>query len=103
MRCQKKTHFHTKLSSILGPFFNNMLCVFAIVFSVSFSNTFFASSTSIREYDMFQLFSFCGCYVDYLYLMKKKSQAPNKFGDFVWQVGASIYVINDNARELADF
>ena len=49
---------------------------------------------------MFQLFCLKSCKVDYMYLMKKKSQASSAFDDFVRQVGAPNYVINDHASEL---
>ena len=49
---------------------------------------------------MFQLFCLKGCKVDHLYLMKKKSQASDTFDDYVRQVGAPNYMINDHASEL---
>ena len=49
---------------------------------------------------MFQLFALKDCKVDYLYLMKQKSQAHIAFKDFVREVGAPNYMINDHAEEL---
>ena len=49
---------------------------------------------------MFQLFALKDCKVDYLYLMKQKSQAHIAFEDFVREVGAPNYMINDHAEEL---
>ena len=67
---------------------------------VCFSDTFFSSMTSVRNYSMFQLFALKDCKVDYLYLMKQKSQAHIAFEDFVREVGAPNYMINDHAEEL---
>ena len=49
---------------------------------------------------MYQLFSLRDCGIDHIYLMRKKSQAPEKFSDYVCQVGAPNYMINDSAEEL---
>ena len=67
---------------------------------VCYSDTFFSSIASIRGYTMFQLFCLEESKVDHLYLMKQKSQAPDKFADYVRQVGAPNYMINDHAKEL---
>ena len=65
-----------------------------------YSDTFFSSLSSIRGFTMFQLFALKHSKVDYIYLMRKKSQAAEKFSDFVRNVGAPNYVINDSAMEL---
>ena len=49
---------------------------------------------------MFQLFALRNCKVDKLFLMRHKSQAPEKFSDFVREVGAPKYMITDHAEEL---
>ena len=67
---------------------------------VCYTDTFFSTITSIRGYTMFQLFSLKNCKVDHLYLMKRKSQAPDTFDDYVRQVGAPNYMISDHAAEL---
>ena len=68
---------------------------------VCFSDTFFASVSSIRGYSMFQLFCLRDAKTDFAFLMRKKSQAPSKFADFVRDIGAPNYMINDNAQELS--
>ena len=68
---------------------------------VVFSDTFFSSVTSIRGYSMFQLFSLRDAKTDFVFLMRKKSQAASKFSDFIRDIGAPNYVINDNAQELS--
>ena len=55
---------------------------------------------STRGYSMFQLFALRDCKVDYIYLMRRKSQAADSFSDFVRSVGAPNYMINDHAKEL---
>lgn len=49
---------------------------------------------------MFQLFCLDTCKLDFLFLMRKKSQAPEMFEDFVRNVGAPNHIINDSAQEL---
>ena len=49
---------------------------------------------------MFQLFCLYTCKLDFLFLMRKKSQAPEMFEDFVRNVGAPNHIINDNSQEL---
>ena len=49
---------------------------------------------------MFQLFALRDCKVDKLFLMRRKSQAPDKFSDFVREMGAPNYMITDHAEEL---
>ena len=51
-----------------------------------YSVTFSCSITSIRGYSSFQLLSLAACKIDYVYLMRQKSQAPEKFQDFVRNV-----------------
>ena len=67
---------------------------------ICYTDTFFSTMTSVRGYTMFQLFCLKGSKVDHLYLMKKKSQASDAFDDYVRQVGAPNYMINDHASEL---
>ena len=38
--------------------------------------------------------------MDKLFLMRRKSQAPDKFSDFVREMGAPNYMITDHAEEL---
>ena len=49
---------------------------------------------------MFQLFALLHSKVDKVYLMRRKSQAADKFADYVRQVGAPNYMITDHAEEL---
>ena len=65
-----------------------------------YSDTFFSSLTSIRGYSLFQLYCLAHCHVDYVYLMRQKSQAPDTFSDFIRNVGAPNYMVNDSAQEL---
>ena len=67
---------------------------------VCFTDTFFSNLTSVRGYSKFQLYALRDCKVDYVYLMKKKSQAPDTFADFIRYVGAPNYMISDHAKEL---
>lgn len=67
---------------------------------IAFSDTFFSSKTSIHGYMMFQLFGLHDSEVDYVYLMRRKSQVSNAFADFVRNVGAPNYMINDHAEEV---
>ena len=67
---------------------------------VCYSDTFSSNVTLVRGYKCFQLFSLRDAKVDYPYLMKQKSQAPDMFSDFVRHVGAPNYMINDHAQEL---
>ena len=67
---------------------------------VCYSDTFFSSLASVRGYIMFQLFALLECKVNKVYLMRRKSQAHDKFADFVRQVGAFNYMITDHAEEL---
>ena len=65
-----------------------------------FTDTFFSTISSVRGFIMFQLFCLQDAGVDYLYLMKKKSNAPDHFADYVREVGAPNYMISDSAEEL---
>lgn len=67
---------------------------------ICYTDTFFSTLTSVRGYTMFQLFCLKGCKVDHLYLTKQKSQSSDTFDDYIQQVGAPNYVINDHGAEL---
>ena len=64
------------------------------IIDVCFSDTFFSSVKSVRGYSMFQMFAFRDCKHEVPYLMRKESQASEKFRDLVRSVGAMRVMVN---------
>jgi hypothetical protein len=65
----------------------------------AFSDTFISCVESVRGYKYFQLFSFESSKMDFIYLMRRKSQAPDTLADLIRQVGAPTVLITDNSKE----
>jgi transposase InsO family protein len=65
----------------------------------AYTDTFISKVISVRGYHYFQLFSFEKSKMDFVYLMRRKSQAPEALADLVRYVGAPTLLFHDNSRE----
>ena len=63
-----------------------------------YSDTFFSSVSSIRGYSKFQLFTFKKCKRTICSLMKRESEAPDKYQDILRTIGAPNRTVTDNAK-----
>ena len=66
---------------------------------VMYSDTFFSSIKSIRNFSCFQLFAFKTTKFTKVMLMSRKSQAPEKYEDVIRHYGAPNKTVTDNAKE----
>ena len=65
-----------------------------------FSDTFFSGIVSIRGFKMFQMFAYKKSEMDVIQLMKRESQASEKYEDTIIDFGAPNKTVTDNARAL---
>jgi len=64
---------------------------------VMYSDTFFSSVVSVRNYRCFQLFAFKASKFTKIKLMSKEKQAPEKYEDIIRHYGAPNKTVTDNA------
>ena len=65
-----------------------------------YSDTFFSSIPSVRNYKCFQMFAFKHSSFEQIYLMQKEANAPAAYEDLVREVGAPNRMITDNAKVM---
>ena len=65
---------------------------------VMYSDTFFSSVISVRNFSCFQLFAFKASKFTKSMLMSRESQAPEKYEDIIRHYGAPNKTVTDNAR-----